>query len=1388
VAKFKRDEQRSFGFIWLLTGGLFAVLSAWAVYDNQVTRAPWQKEQKEFFQVELDQANRNLQRTQNVFKSRKDYDGGTKTGAEKVAELEGQQKALKGTQGQEPYAGAAREVKDLTEKYEAAEQTVTFAKSDLDEAYYYRTLGDYERDEAEGKARTKIESALGKNGQVIADKAFADPVGATKASECPPRLKTVDDCADLLHIENEINRNKLHAKGARDALKEFPNGTTELEAAAKKADEVVAKLETERGHQVRIDKAKAALLEIDDKRAVAKAKMAATDSKLDEIERDIAKIKRPVDDAERRLATAKDRAQPKFDVTKLIDSLVGVYEIQQLVTNWNGKMQVDRCTTCHMGVDSSNYADLTVPRKFRTHPMRSQLFATHPVEKFGCTSCHQGQGRATEATFAHSVWKNFDHNGESRWELTGDEFWEDPMLGIGELHRVVVDDRNDNIDVDVAGRFVTLAIPHMEYQKESEFLGAIQTLVQAEVQKAPALARDFRARVVRVDNRVKIGLEAITPEGEVIAKKPVMKVRFKKPELAEVLGFVKGSHVAGSAYDTQGVLKCVTWCTATHSPSVPIRNDDALQAETGYVPPTGKNGLQIPVGYRDRFIESLPATQSGCLKCHAGDDDLRPHKSKAQWILANREKQAREVQIAACKVSSAKPCDPKDTACVAKAEECTKLMTAEPIDLGEDPDKLADLAPTAVEGRNLFKRLNCTGCHILDGFPGNRNAGPSLNAISAKVSPKWLLQWIRYPRAWRSKTRMPAIWPIPVDPETKRAYPTSSAEYAKWETKMKAETLAISAFLWERSEHPELQTISVSAKEPPAVMPAPQKALRETVEADYAPSVLAGLGSTAEEGEKIFETTGCRGCHAIGDDEAEPWKMRERDIAPNLGGVGNKMSTAWMAYWIENPSRYWHGTRMPNLRLTKAEAGSIAMFLANQKTEAKNPAGVGDEEIKRLSDPTERKKLSTEGAALVANYGCFGCHQIAGYEAYAPIAPELNGFSHKDTHTLDYGYAITDHHQKTWETFVVWKLDSPRIWRTDRIELRMADFDLSPREIRALTVFLKGLSEEEIRPDLKPEEHADYKAMMEGRNLVEEYNCRGCHLIEGLGNDIQATIKKREYGLQHTDGELSKQFGPPSLAAEGLRVQPEWLYSFIKDPGANPIRPFLHPETVWEPGKIPDDKRAVRMPTFPIESKDISLIVKYFAAWDGQDYPYQTPETKPLSNNQKLSVLAHMNSNEDGGVRCVQCHYAGTLSKERAAADWKALAPNFGTVAKRLRPAWVKAWVGNPGEFIPYTKMPALWTDTKGDAAPYGPAKTWTEPVSVPYASADDQIGAFRDFLYTLAPTSEFPPAGAETTSPLVGYVAPEGEKPKEGEKKGEKKDEKKGEKKPEKKDEKKPK
>jgi cytochrome c551/c552 len=79
------------------------------------------------------------------------------------------------------------------------------------------------------------------------------------------------------------------------------------------------------------------------------------------------------------------------------------YTIKQV--NVNGDQLVDRCETCHLGVRSSLElvpADFKVPRKkidplaraFVSHPT-PELLGIHNPDKFGCSSCHWGNGRAT---------------------------------------------------------------------------------------------------------------------------------------------------------------------------------------------------------------------------------------------------------------------------------------------------------------------------------------------------------------------------------------------------------------------------------------------------------------------------------------------------------------------------------------------------------------------------------------------------------------------------------------------------------------------------------------------------------------------------------------------------------------------------------------------------------------------------------------------------------------------------------------------------------------------------------------------------------------------------------------------------------------------------------
>lgn len=78
--------------------------------------------------------------------------------------------------------------------------------------------------------------------------------------------------------------------------------------------------------------------------------------------------------------------------------------------------RTDRCITCHVGIDNPNFQDAQQP--LTTHP--GELLKSHPPDKFGCTICHQGQGRAVDKLNAHA--NTLDEHGHNP------SFWEEPLL------------------------------------------------------------------------------------------------------------------------------------------------------------------------------------------------------------------------------------------------------------------------------------------------------------------------------------------------------------------------------------------------------------------------------------------------------------------------------------------------------------------------------------------------------------------------------------------------------------------------------------------------------------------------------------------------------------------------------------------------------------------------------------------------------------------------------------------------------------------------------------------------------------------------------------------------------------------------------------------------
>jgi mono/diheme cytochrome c family protein len=331
----------------------------------------------------------------------------------------------------------------------------------------------------------------------------------------------------------------------------------------------------------------------------------------------------------------------------------------------------------------------------------------------------------------------------------------------------------------------------------------------------------------------------------------------------------------------------------------------------------------------------------------------------------------------------------------------------------------------------------------------------------------------------------------------------------------------------------------------------------------------------------------------------------------------------------------------------------------------------------------------------------------------------LSAFGKKPVDLLDFGDAITDHHDQNWYNWLNLKLRHPRAYRYERVDTRMPQFDLSDDEVKMLMVFLKG----EKGPAAVPHSYIaaqdpEKQAIIQGQRLLEYYNCKGCHLIDGNGG----VIRDRYKDDPGHDDDMS--MAPPKFNNEGAKLQPDWGFNFIKHP--IPLRPWLK----------------VRMPTFPLADETATDLIHYFAANAGKSWPYlyaSTPMPPQAELDVAITMLTGPTDAPEGkrGFGCLSCH---SLGAPPPGTDLATAAPNLYLAEDRLRPDWIVSWITNPSAIIDDTKMPSFFT---------GPTSLFPE-----YLGGDSkkQIEALRDLLMhlhdALPPPVESKPKSAAAKPP----------------------------------------
>ena len=147
------------------------------------------------------------------------------------------------------------------------------------------------------------------------------------------------------------------------------------------------------------------------------------------------------------------RGLPGFDLVP--PTKIQQISLPELTINYNFKEvpRYDRCTTCHQGIDRIGYdkdaEGKPMPTEFAAHPHLTDGAATldprgkvvpaglyldangpHPINSFGCTICHGGQGSGTD--FTYSSHTPNDPHQKAEWEQNHNwseiHHWDEPML------------------------------------------------------------------------------------------------------------------------------------------------------------------------------------------------------------------------------------------------------------------------------------------------------------------------------------------------------------------------------------------------------------------------------------------------------------------------------------------------------------------------------------------------------------------------------------------------------------------------------------------------------------------------------------------------------------------------------------------------------------------------------------------------------------------------------------------------------------------------------------------------------------------------------------------------------------------------------------------------
>jgi cytochrome c551/c552 len=523
----------------------------------------------------------------------------------------------------------------------------------------------------------------------------------------------------------------------------------------------------------------------------------------------------------------------------------------------------------------------------------------------------------------------------------------------------------------------------------------------------------------------------------------------------------------------------------------------------------------------------------------------------------------------------------------------------------------------------------------------------------------------------------------------------------------------------------------------------------------------------AEHGKELFETRGCLACHSFGEGD----QMQGGTFAANLTRVGEKANYDYLVRWIHNarersrpycpyekkdigPADYakkglpyvfdlqhsqcpndghelqvQNMTVMPSLRLGAEDAQDIATYLMSQKKQ--EPSAYADASF--MDDP----QLKDEGKKWVRHFGCAGCHEISGFEDEGRIGTELTQEGSKPIERLDFAW-FTETAQRGGKNAepITNAEDLARLpggpakgpWYDHKgfIEHKLAEPDVYDKfKIKSETEVLRMPNLHLNKDEIRA--LTTFLLGSEETSLPASYQYKPGDARHDIQEGWWIVKKYNCMGChQFIPGQQTALMGMKQYQDVQEQLPPKLLTEGARvDPEW--LRRFLSNPSLSTTDTNRNGVRPylkVRMPTFSFSDNELRKLVRFFQALSQQPMPY-IPEQVPTLTSKETDMARSLFSST--AAPCLKCHATGEPQHDKIAT-----APNFLLAKERLKPDWVERWIIDPQAVSPGTSMPSgLFRREKNQWVFAGP----TPPSFQGYDK--DHTKLLVDYIFQLTPEEQ---------------------------------------------------